>query len=88
MKYYSSVKKESCHLEQYRRTLGFPRWLNSKESACSAGAAGDMGSIPGLGRSPGGGNGHPLQYSGLENPMDRGTRWATQSMGSLRVGHN
>ena len=39
--------------------------------------AGDLGSIPGLGRSPGGGHGNPLQYSCLENPMDRGTWWAT-----------
>ena len=38
---------------------------------------GDMGSIPGLGRSPGGGNGNPLQYSCLENPMDGEARWAT-----------
>ena len=36
----------------------------------------DMGLIPGLGRSPGGGHGNPLQYSCLENPMDRGTWWA------------
>ena len=40
-----------------------------KESACNAG---DPGLIPGLGRSPGGGHGNPLQYSCLENPMDRG----------------
>ena len=40
-----------------------------KESACSAG---DLGSIPGFGRSPGEGNSHPLKYSGLENSMDRG----------------
>ena len=46
-----------------------PWWLSGKESACSAG---DMGSIPGLGRFPGEGNGYPLQYSCLENPMDRG----------------
>ena len=37
----------------------------------------DMGLIPGLGRSPGGGNGDPLQYSCLENPMDRGAWWAS-----------
>ena len=42
-----------------------PRWLSGKESACQAG---DMGSIPGLGRSPGEGNGNPLQYSCLGNP--------------------
>ena len=45
-----------------------------KVSACNAG---DLGSIPGLGRSPGEGNGNPLQYSCLENPMDRGAWWAT-----------
>ena len=43
-------------------------------SACNAG---DLGLIPGLGRSPGEGNGNPLQYSCLENPMDRGAWWAT-----------
>ena len=45
-----------------------------KASACNAG---DLGSIPGSGRSPGEGNGNPLQYSRLENPMDGGTSWAT-----------
>ena len=43
-----------------------------KNLPASAGDARDAGSIPGLGRSPGGGHGNPLQYSGLENPMDRG----------------
>ena len=47
---------------------------NGKESACTVG---DLGSIPGLGRSPGEGNGNPLQYSCLGNTMDRGTWWAT-----------
>jgi len=42
-----------------------------------AGDTRDTGSIPGLGRSPGGGNGNPLQYSCLENPMDRGAWWAS-----------
>ena len=50
------------------------RWLSGKESACSAG---DLGSIPGSGRSPRGGHGKPLQYSCLENPMDRGVWQAT-----------
>ena len=54
-----------------------PRWLSGKESACSAGDAGDWGSIPGSGRSPGGGNGNPLQCSCLENSTDRGPWWAT-----------
>ena len=52
---------------------GLHRWLSGKESACNAGDAVDMGLIPGLGRSPGGGNGNPLQYFCLENPMDRGS---------------
>ena len=43
-----------------------------KESSCGTGDAGSVGSIPGLGRSPGGGHGNPLQYSCLENPMHRG----------------
>ena len=54
--------------------LGFPGGSEVKDSACNAG---DLGSIPGLGRSPGEGNGNPLQYSCLENPMDGGTWWAT-----------
>ena len=48
----------------------------SKESTCNAGDAGDMDSIPGLEILLGGGHGYPLQYSCLENPMDRGTWWA------------
>ena len=47
------------------------------ESVANAGDLGDRGSVPGLGRSPGEGNGNPLQYSCLENPMDRGAWWAT-----------
>ena len=57
--------------------MGFPLWLSSKESACNAENAGDMGSIPGSGRSPGEGNGYPLQHSFLENPMDSGAWQAT-----------
>ena len=45
--------------------------ISVKESACNAGDTGDAGLIPGLGRSPGGGNNNPLQYSCLKNPMDR-----------------
>ena len=52
----------------------FPGGAEVKASACNAG---DLGSISGLGRSPGEGNDNPLQYSCLENPMDRGTWWAT-----------
>ena len=53
---------------------GFPGNSVGKESACNAG---DLGSIPGLGRSPGEGKGYPLQYLGLENSMDRGAWRAT-----------
>ena len=51
---------------------GPPKWLSGKESACNSGAAGAAGLIPSLGRSPGGGHGNPLQYSCLENAIDRG----------------
>ena len=50
--------------------------------------AGDLGSIPGSGRFPGEGNGNPLQYSSLENPMDGGALCRPLSMGSQKVGHN
>ena len=53
----------------------------------SARSAGDPGLTPGSGRSPGEGSGYPLQYSCLENSMDRGTWWATVH-GGHRVGHN
>ena len=56
---------------------GFPGGTEVKNLPANAGDAGDMGSIPGLGRSPGEGNGNPLQYSCPENPMDRGAWWAT-----------
>ena len=54
-------------------SMGFPGGSESKESACNAG---DLGSILELGRYPGEGNGKPIQYSCLENPMDRGAWWA------------
>ena len=56
------------------RADGFPGSSDVKESACNVG---DPGSIPGSGRSPGEGNGSPLQYSCLENFMYRGAWWAT-----------
>ena len=54
--------------------MDFPGGSDGKESSCNAG---DLGLIPLLGRSPGEGKGYPLQYSGLENPMDRGAWQAT-----------
>ena len=64
---------------------GLPCWLSSKDSICKAG---DAGLIPGLGRSPGKGNGNPLQYSCLAYPMDRGGAWRAAVYGIPRVGHN
>ena len=60
--------------------LGFPCGSAGKESACSAR---DLGSIPGLGRSPEEGKGYPLQYSGLENSMDCIVHWITKSQTRL-----
>ena len=62
-------------LNAFYPSLGFPCGSAGEESACNAG---DLGSIPGLGRSSGDGKGYPLQYSGLENSMD----------GSQRVNYN
>ena len=62
--------------------MGFPGGWDSKGSTCN------LSSIPGSGRSPGGGHGNPLQYSCLENTMDRGGPGALQSMGVQRVGHD
>ena len=61
----------------YQINLGFPGGSVVKNLPANAGAAGDAGSIPGSGRSPGGGQGNPLQHSCLENPMNRGAWWAT-----------
>ena len=59
---------------QLRSDSSFPGDSDGKESACNAE---DLGLIPGLGRSPGEGNGNPLQYSCLKYPMDGGAWWAT-----------
>ena len=63
---------------------GIPKWHCGKEAACNAGG---MGSIPGSERSPGEGNGSPLHYSCLENPMNRGA-WRATVYGVARVGHD
>ena len=79
--------KNKVNSERFIMTLplieAFCGGSDGKESVCNAG---DPGSITGLGRSPGEGNGYPLQYSCLGNPMDRGA-WGLQSLGSQRVGH-
>ena len=58
--------------------MGLPQWLSGKESACNTG---DVVSIPGLARSPGGGNGNPVHYSFGGNLMDGGVSWATHLSG-------
>ena len=75
----------SCALGHF--LVVFLDGLAGKESACNAGDTEDEGFIPGLGRSPGGGNDNPLQYSCLKNPMDRGAWWATVH-GVARAGHD
>ena len=64
--------------------VGFPHSSVGKASACNEG---ELGSIPGLVSSPGAGNGNPLQYSCLENPMDRGD-WQATVHGITRVRHD
>ena len=70
---YQGSPTNAQFLKNKKQMRGFPDGSDGKESACNAG---DLGSIPGLGRSPGGGHGNPLHYSCLENPMDRGAWWA------------
>ena len=62
---------------QYKKPQGLPRGSVGEESSCNARDAGNASSIFGLERSPGGGHGNPLQYSCLENLMDREAWWAT-----------
>ena len=61
--------------------MGLPSGSAGEESTHNAGDTRDLGSIPGLGRSPGGGNGNPLQYCRLKNLMNTGTRWGTAQRG-------
>ena len=70
---YSSLENSMDYIV-YGLAKSLPGGSVSKESACNAG---DTGLVPGLGRSPGGGHGNPLQYFCLENPMDRGAWRAT-----------
>ena len=67
-------KETSTFIKSKFMLWGFPGGTDSKESTCNSG---DPGSIPGSGRSPEEGNSNPLQYSCLENPMDRGAWRAT-----------
>ena len=71
-----------------RIKMGLPRWSAIKESTYNAGDTGDVGSIPGLGKFPGGGNGNPFQYSYLENAMDKRSLVGYKSMGLQRIRHD
>ena len=78
--------EEALKMKQKNRKIiqgSFPGGSDSKESACSAGDTGDSGLIPGLGRSPGEGDGNSLQYSCLEISMDRGA-WQTTFSGGAK----
>ena len=69
-----NTRRRTQTLFNFSYTFGFPAGSDSKESACDAG---DPGSISGLNGIPAEGNRYPLQYSFLENPMDRGVWWPT-----------
>ena len=79
-----SNKSRAICIERVIITLGFPGGSDSKESSRNAG---DLGSIRGLGRSPGGGHGNPFQYSCLENPHGQRSL-AAYSLSGHRVGHD
>ena len=74
-------------LALFSSSLGLPQWFSGKQSTCNAEEEGYAGLILGLGRSLGIGNSKPLQYSCLENFMDRGAWWAAV-YGAKRIGHD
>ena len=67
-------------------SYGLPQWLSGKESVCSAGGTGNLGLVPGSGRSPEEGNGNPLQYSCLQSPRD-GAPGTSQFIRLQRIGY-
>ena len=87
--YYMNMSKSDCfaadgHLGSCKK-VGFPGGSDGKESTCNVG---DLGSTPGLGRSPEGGHGNPLQYSCLENPHGQRSLASYSPWGSQRVRQN
>ena len=84
MTYLDFIESEGKSKRRCYVNKCFPHSSVGKDSACNAR---DPGSIPGLGRSPGEGNGNPFQYSCLENPMGRGG-WQATVHGVARVGHD
>ena len=76
----TEIDEEMDNMKMYKipkQNWGFPDGSVGKEPACNAGGTGDMGLIPGLGRSPGEGHGNTLQISCMKNPVDRGAWQAT-----------
>ena len=69
------IKIIFCFYHPLCYLLGFPGYTVVENQSANAGDAGNMGSVPGLGRSPWVGNGNPLQYSRAENPVDKGAWW-------------
>ena len=80
----TDLKKQSLI---FMLNLGFTDGSAGTESNCNVGDTGDTGSVPGSGRSLGGGNDNPLQFSCLKNPMDRGA-WRATVHGAARAGHD
>ena len=81
------MKLEGRNIECLGVLQGFPGGAGGKEPACQSRRRRDVGSIPASERSPEGGHSNPLQYSCLENPMDRGA-WQAMIHGVTRVGHD
>ena len=79
--------RQSCILSPHLFNLDFPGGSVEKNLPANAGDVENMGSTPGLGKLPGEGNGNPVWYSCLENPMDRGVWWAIVH-GVTRIRHN
>ena len=80
---HTNIELKNCHLGIISMNIKISKvdiksgFLSGAEVQSLPANAGDEGSIPGSGRSPRGGNGNPLQYSCLENPVDRGAQWGT-----------
>ena len=77
---YNPRLQSSCHSLMLNKGV-FPGGSDGKEFACNAGGP---ASVLGSGRTPGEGNGYPLQYSGLENPIDRGDLWGSWGLKKVR----
>ena len=80
-----SLVLSSTNAIPQKKELGLPRWLSGERMCLLIQEIPDTGSIPGSGRSPGEGNGNPLQYACLENSMDREEPGGLQSMRTVRV---